>query len=60
MGTPPLEDGAVKATVAWVLPDVAAPIVGAPGVVETIGVTVFDEEEAGPVPYAFVAVMVKV
>jgi len=31
MAEPPLEAGALNVTVAWVLPAVAAPIVGAPG-----------------------------
>jgi hypothetical protein len=55
---PPLLAGAVKVTVAWALPAVAAPIVGAPGTVA--GVTLFDAAEAGPVPTPLVAVTVKV
>jgi hypothetical protein len=55
---PPLLAGAVKVTVAWALPAVAAPIVGAPGTVA--GVTLFEAAEAGPVPTPLVAVTVKV
>ena len=55
---PPLLAGAVKVTLAWALPPVAVPIVGAPGTVA--GVTLFDAAEAAPVPTAFVAVTVKV
>jgi hypothetical protein len=55
---PPLLAGAVKLTVAWVLPGVAVPIVGAPGSVA--GVTLFDAAEAAPVPAALVALTVKV
>jgi hypothetical protein len=62
MGLPPFEAGGVgvKETVAWALPAVAVPIVGAPGTVYgyTVGV---EGLEAGPVsPAAFVAVTVKV
>ncbi|HET7549055.1 MAG TPA: hypothetical protein VFJ86_14890 [Usitatibacter sp.] len=58
IGAPPSLAGAVKVTVAWALPAVAVPIVGAPGTVA--GVTLFDAADAGPVPTAFVAVTVKV
>jgi hypothetical protein len=58
MAAPPSLAGGVKLTVAWALPAVAVPIVGAPGVVA--GVTLLDADEAGPVPAAFVAVTVKV
>src|SRR4051812_49828747 len=47
---PPLLAGAVKVTVACALPAVAVPMVGAPGTVA--GVTLFDADEAGPVPTA--------
>jgi len=36
---PPLEAGMVNATVAWPLPGVAVPIVGAPGAVMAVSVT---------------------
>ena len=55
---PPLEAGAVKDTVAWALPAVAVPIVGAPGVVA--GVTMLEAAEAGLVPKALVAFTVNV
>jgi hypothetical protein len=55
---PPLDTGAVKATVACVFPRVAVPIVGAPGSVA--GVTGSEATDAGPVPTSFVAVTVKV
>jgi hypothetical protein len=58
MADPPLEAGAVKEIVAWALPAVAAPIVGAPGTVA--GVTLSDAAEAVPVPMLLVAVTVKV
>jgi hypothetical protein len=48
----------VKATVAFALPAVAVPIVGAPGT--PAGVTLFDAAEAAPVPIALGAVTVKV
>ena len=59
IGDPPVEDGGVKLTVAWALPGVAVPIVGAPGTVAA-GVTEFEAEEAVPVPTAFLAVAVNV
>ena len=55
---PPLLTGAVKVTLAWALPPVAAPMIGAPGAVN--GVTLFDAADAGPMPAALVAVTVKV
>ena len=55
---PPFDAGAVKLTVACVLPLVAVPIVGAPGVVA--GVTLLEAADAGPVPITFVAVTVNV
>jgi hypothetical protein len=58
MAEPPLEAGAVKVTVAWVLPPVAVPMVGAPGTVA--GVTLFEAAEAALVPTALVAFTVKV
>ena len=50
--------GGTNVTVACAFPDVAVPIVGAPGTVE--GITGFETELAGPVPMALVAVTVKV
>ena len=58
MADPPLEAGAVKLTLAEVLPGVAVPMVGAPG--RVTGVTGLDALEAGPVPMALVAVTLKV
>ena len=58
MAEPPSLAGAVKFTVAVVLPAVAVPIVGAPG--GPVGVTLLDAAEAGPVPMPLVAVTVKV
>jgi hypothetical protein len=55
---PPFDAGAVKLTVACPLPGVAVPIVGAPGSVA--GVTLLDGADAGLVPFALVAVTVKV
>jgi hypothetical protein len=55
---PPLELGAVKATVALALPAVAVPMVGAPGTV--VGVTLLLAAEAAPVPTELVAVTVNV
>ncbi len=57
---PPLLAGAVKATVALAFPAVAVPIVGIPGAVTAVGVTVFDADEAAPRPIAFWARTVKV
>ena len=56
---PPLEVGAVHATVACALPVVASTLVGTPGTVAT-GVTAADADDAVPVPIAFVAVTVNV
>jgi hypothetical protein len=50
--------GGVKATVAWLAPGVAVPIVGAPGTVA--GVTELDAAEAAPVPTLLVAFTVNV
>jgi hypothetical protein len=58
MAAPPLEAGAVKETVAWPLPAVAVPMVGAPGTVA--GVMLLDAAEAAPAPMLLVAVTVKV
>ena len=60
MVVPPVELGAVKAMVALPLPAVAAPIVGAPGMVsvEETGVT-YTAPEAEPVPALLVAVTVQ-
>jgi hypothetical protein len=55
---PPFEAGGVKLTVAWALPAVAVPIVGAPGTVA--GVTLLEAADAGPVPIALVAFTVNV
>jgi len=60
IGLPPLDDGAVNVTVACVFPAVAVPIVGGPGTVAAVGVTLLDADDAGPVPTALVAVTVKV
>jgi hypothetical protein len=49
---PPFEAGAVKLMVAWPLPGVALPIVGAPGAVEAIVI----EKFCVAVPATFVAV----
>jgi hypothetical protein len=58
IAAPPFEAGALKLTLAWPLPAVAVPIVGAPGTV--IGVTLFDAAEGDPSPARFVAVTVNV
>ena len=58
MALPPLLTGAVKVTVAVVLPPVAVAAVGAPGTVA--GVTLFEAVEATLVPTALAAVTVKV
>jgi hypothetical protein len=50
--------GAVKLTIALLLPAVAVPMVGAPGTVA--GVTLLEAAEAAPVPTPLVAVTVKV
>ena len=58
MAPPPLEAGAVKATLAWALPAVATGLVGAPGTV--CGVTATDAAEATEFPTALIATTVKV
>jgi hypothetical protein len=61
MGDPPSLDGAVHVTVAWASPEVAVPIVGAPGTpAADVGVTELEAADGGPVPTTFVAVTVKV
>ena len=55
---PPLLLGAEKVIVASPLPRTALTLVGAPGTVA--GVTLFEADEADPVPTAFVAVTVNV
>ena len=55
---PPSDVGGVKLIVAWAFPAVAETPVGAPGTVA--GVTLFEGDDAGPVPIALVAVTVKV
>jgi hypothetical protein len=55
---PPLDDGAVKATVAVVELTVTAPIVGAPGA--PCGVTDVEALDETEVPAEFAAVTVKV
>jgi hypothetical protein len=58
IGLPPLDAGGVHETVAEALPAAAVTPVGAPGTLA--GVTLFDADEAGPVPTLFVAVTVNV
>ena len=58
IGEPPLLPGAVKLTVAWALPAVAVPIVGAVGTVA--GVTLFDAADGALLPIALVAIAVQV
>lgn len=61
MTDPPLDPGAVKATVALVCPvEVAVPTVGAAGAVAAEVVTEFEAAEALDVPTLLVAVTVKV
>ena len=55
---PPVEAGAVNATLAWALPAVATGLVGAPGTV--LGVTAADAAEATEFPAALVATTEKV
>ena len=55
---PPFNVGVVKLTIASALPAVAVPMVGMPGTVS--GVTLLDGADAGLVPFALVAVTVKV
>ena len=57
MALPPLEEGALKATLAWALPAVATGLVGASGTV--LGITVPDATEATEFPAALVAKTVK-
>jgi hypothetical protein len=56
---PPLP-GAVQLTVADPLPPLAVTPVGAAGAVALVGVTALDADDAGPVPFAFVADTVNV
>ena len=58
MALPPVEFGAVNATLTCALPAVATGLVGAPGTV--IGVTAADAAEATEFPTALVATTVKV
>ena len=58
MTLPPVEVGAVNATLTCALPAVATGLVGAPGTV--IGVTAADAAEATEFPTALVATTVKV
>tara|TARA_B100001971_G_C17654233_1_gene269523 strand:- start:263 stop:439 length:177 start_codon:yes stop_codon:yes gene_type:complete len=58
MELPPLDDGALQVTDAWVLPAVALTPVGAPGVVA--GVTALDALDEALVPLSLVAVTVNV
>jgi hypothetical protein len=58
MVLPPVEAGALKATLTWALPAVATGLVGAPGTV--IGVTAPDATEATEFPAALVATTVNV
>ena len=58
MALPPVIAGAVKVTLAVVLPAVAVPMVGAPGT--PAGVALLDAAEAALIPIALVAVTVKV
>ena len=55
---PPVLAGAVNGTVAWALPAVAVPMVGAPGT--ALGVTLFDADDGAPVPTALAAATVNV
>ena len=55
---PPVEDGALQLTDAWVLPAVALTPVGALAVV--IGVIALEADDAELVPLPFVAVTVNV
>ena len=56
MALPPVFAGAVKLTLAVVLPDVAAPIVGAPGT--PAGVALLDAADGRLVPIALVSTTV--
>jgi hypothetical protein len=53
IGEPPFDAGAVKAMLAWPLPAVAVPIVGAPGAVAGVTLAL---AEAAELPRAFVAI----
>ena len=56
IAAPPLELGAVKLMVAWPLPAVAVPMVGAPGTVTVVAVGVTETlADALPVPALLVA-----
>jgi hypothetical protein len=57
MVLPPVEAGAVKATLAWARPAVATGLVGAPGTV--LGITDPDAADATEFPAALVATTVK-
>ena len=59
MALPPLEAGALNATLACALPAVATGLVGAPGTVND-GITAPDATEAEELPAALVATTVKV
>ena len=59
IGFPPLFEGAVKLTVAWVFPATANTFVGAPGTMGA-GVTLLDAPDAALVPTLLVAVTVNV
>ena len=58
MALPPLEAGALNATLACALPSAATGLVGAPGTVN--GITAPDTTEAEELPAALVATTVKV
>ena len=58
MALPPLEAGAVNATLACAFPAVATGLVGAPGTV--LGVTAADAAESKELPAALVATTLKV
>ncbi len=61
IAAPPFEAGAVQVTVAWALPAVAVPIVGAPGTVAgATGVTAFESADWSPVPTELIAATLKV
>ena len=61
MAEPPVELGAVKATLACALPAVTVPMVGAPGAVAAaVGVAEALLEEAALVPPVLVAVTLQV
>ena len=60
IGLPPLETGAVKLTVACVLPGTALTPVGAAGTVGAVGVTATEGADGKLVPIAVVAVTVNV